>query len=361
MSPDVSIHDIQPDDLRRIARNRRSFWAALALTAVIILGAGMVAGGGWWGWSQALSETLVWALHVGAAVAPGLVWLGFFALLEREDEGGRRVAFLLWIITAALYLVTVQPLLARVFQLDAWLFMGWWADILADFLIVAPLEMLLVYLILRYGVYPGETMRRLVDGPLFGVASALGAAAIVSLIAVWPNALFTPDDVLVAGERALGYAALGGWLGYALARNRFSRTPGYYLPGVFLLVVSLHALFYALVRGAHALAFAAPLYSGLVTAAILALLSFALLAWRVRKRNRAFLNMAARVEIAQERERPPSLLGDVLQMADARAFEGARTPPPPPPTSPTPPREEDELASLKRSWEALIAEQEEKP
>lgn len=353
MSPNDILYDINPEALRRIARNRRGFWAASLLTAMAIIAAGVAAGEGWLPWPQELSKML----GLGLAAAPGVVWLGLLALLVRDDEGTRRVATILWLITGALYLVTVYPLLTHLFQVDAWLSLAWWTDVLADLLIIGPLEMLLLYLILRYGVYPGETLHRLVDGPLFGVAAALGMAAVVSAIRIWPRPAIPPTEVWIVGERALTYAVLGGWLGYALARSRFTRPPGYYLPGMFLLTVLLHALFDAILRGANALAFAFSFFAALAVAAILGLMGFLLLAWRVHRQNQAILRMAARIEIIQERERPPSLLGDIVEMVGTQETEATHTPPPPPP-APAPDRDEDELASLKRSWEALIADQE---
>ena len=356
MSPNPDLYDIHPETLRGIAQNRPGFWASLLLTAAIILGFGVVAGMGVFIWPDLPSGPPLIALKIGMAVAPGLLWMAFFFLLERRDRSIHRLHFLLWLITGVFYLVTVRPLLMQVFRLDDWLFMGWWADIVADLLIIAPLDLLLIYLILRYGVYPGETLRRLVDGPAFGVAAGLGLAAVLSLLTVWPESFLTPRDALAVSERALSYAAVGGWLGYGLARARFAHTQSYYLPGVFLLTVFLHGVFYALVRGANALTVIAPPYSGLLAAGLLAFLSFAVMARRMRQHHRAFVRMAARVEIQRERERPRSLLGDLMRMAEEQSPEERTAPPPPPP--PSSGRDEDELASLKRNWEALIAEQE---
>ncbi|HHB91573.1 MAG TPA: hypothetical protein ENK60_09735 [Anaerolineae bacterium] len=358
MASDISVFDIQPDALRRVARNRRSFWIATVLFVVLVAAAGVLGTRAWWRWPEVFEPG--WG-GLMVAIGPGLLWLLLFLLLQiKNDEGTRRVTTLLWLIAAVLYVVTVQPLLVRVFQITTWSVLGWWVELLANFLIVAPLEALLIYLILRLGVFPGETIQRLADGPLFGVATGLGVATMVSLIAIWPVSQFTPDHGMAAGAWALSYATLGGWLGYALARARYARAPGYYLPIMFLIAVSLHTLFDALGHLSNALAFILPPDTGLLAAAGLALLNFALMAWRIHRHNQAFIRMAAHIEIAQERERPPSLLADVVDMAQAGVLAASQTPPPPPPPSPTQPpaHDEDELASLKRSWEALIAEQE---
>ncbi|HIQ12410.1 MAG TPA: hypothetical protein EYH29_06040 [Caldilineales bacterium] len=351
MSPISSFLDIQPEALQRIARNRPAFWIALLLTAATLgaLGVGIA----WFGWPMGLSGAALAISKAGVVLTPGLLWMGIFALLEREEKGLHHINFLLWLVTAALYVAMVQPLLTRAFALDAWLFMSWWTDILADFLIIAPLELLLIYLVLRIGVYPTEALSRLVDGPVFGVAAGLGVAAIVNWLRVGASDPLTPWDALVAGGWAMGYGAMGGWLGYALARARLSHPVHRHLAAVFSLMVLFHTCFYALIRAVNAFTFLAP-----VLALMLASISFALLAWRMHNERLACQRLAARLEQEQKRIQSRSLLADVMRMAGAYDTDVSQTPLAPLSTSVAPSPPEDELASLKRSWEALIAEQE---
>ncbi len=362
MSPNASFIDIQPNDLRRTAQDRRSFWLSLLLAGLILLGLGVIIRR-YGAPSMAAGPTelqLAWRFFL--ALAPGLLWIGIFALLEREESDVSRVLLLLWFVTAAMYLATVHPLLTYVFQVDAWVRVGWWAAIVADFLIIGPLEMLLVYGVLRFGVYPSSVFRRQVDGPMFGVSAALGIAAVLGILnarsATFSNAGW---EFLASGQRAMAYATLGGWMGYYLGQARFKRTPNMYLAAGFFLVVLFHTLLFAMTQGLQALSMFMPMYSGFVATALFALVSFLLLARYVRKSNRNFLRMAARVELEQERERPKSLLGDVMRMAESPDMVIDTPAPPQPPVSLTItiPDDEDELQSLKRSWEALIAEQEE--
>jgi hypothetical protein len=355
-----SLADIQPQQLRALARGRRSFWLASLVLGLGVVGAGVAAAHyGLDAW-HTLPDAAQLGIRLGLALAPGLVWLALIALFARGEGALARTSLLLWLVTAVFYLVTVQPLLSRVIQVENWLFMGWWASLVADFLIIAPLQMLLLYLLLRFGVYPSPAFRRLVDGPLFGMAAGLGMAAILGWIAIWQGERFPLEqEVLQTGQRTLAYATLGAWLGFFLARARFARLHTFYLAGGFLLTVVFHTLFFALSQGAQALMPFVPRYSGLATTAALALLGGLALYWRLRKAGRAYIEAAERVEMAQAPAAPPPLLADVVRMAELQSGPTAPPPPPAPATPATEPDlEEDELASLKRSWEALIAEQE---
>ena len=358
MSPDTPVFDMQPDELRISAGNRPRFWIALGISGLIWVGVGMLVGGQWLPMPSSLSPTALQVLEIGVMVGPGLLWLGLMTLLVYRQGDLLRAMWLVWLLTAALYLVTVQPLVHQVFQVDAWATMSWTGMVLADFFIVAPLEMLLVYLVLWWGIYPSLVLRQRVDGVLFGVASGLGVAGVVGLLLLWSGEGGSLAwDVMRAGQAALAYTALGAWLGYFLAQAKFKRHHALYLPAGFLLVVALHTLFFTLSRGLASLNLFLPDYSGLGATASFALLNILVLAWRLHRSNQDVMRMATKMELMLEQHRPRSLLGDVVPLADE--VTTAPVPPPPPPARVQETSEPvDELASLKRSWDALIAEQE---
>ena len=362
MPPNVSYSDIRADDLRRVTQGRRSFWVSLLLMAVLIALTGAAVFMGWLAPLESFIPAQFWpAVQIVLALAPAGLWLLFFSVWERKNEGLRRAAFLLWLVTAALYLVTVSPLATHVFQVDDWLYVSWWSELAGRFLILAPLEMFLLYLVLRYGVYPADVFQTRTDGPIFGVAAALGVATMISLLhARTPGFVSLDQGVLYVSEMALGYAVLGAWLGYFLGQARFKRTNIFYLAASFLLVVLLHALYFFALTFVNAQTYFLPSLDGLMMAGLVAIISFLLLYWRIRKGAKAFLHMAALVEIKEEAARPKSMLADVMHLVESNQLEVRPSPPPPPPLqSGGDGRDEaDELESLKNNWESLIAEQE---
>ena len=359
MPPDVFNLNIRADDLRIAARGRRSFWLATLVLVGLVALLGVASYAGW----NRTAESYVppqfgQGLAFVLALVPALVWLTAFALFEGRNPTARRATFLLWIITSVLFFVTINPLLAYVFHITDWLFVTWWSNLLGKWLIIAPMEMFLLYLVLRFGVYPGNTMRTLTDGPLYGMAAALGMATAVGLQAVISVAFVSLSmEAVQIGEFALTYAALGAWMGYFLTVARFKRTSVFYLAAGVMATILLHGLIFFALNLVHAQARFLFDLNGLMLSFLFMAGTLVFLFWRLRKHGKDFIRIAALVEIQEERATPKSVLADVVQMVESNELEPR--PVPQPPTHDEPVRADgDELASLKQSWESLIAEQE---
>ena len=363
MPSSSSKFEILPSELRRVAQGRVSFWTSLFLTGALLLAAGIAIAGQWLTIQVALADWQQKALQIAVVLLPSLLWLALFALLVRKDAVARRAVFLLWLVTGAVWLVTVHLLLLDVFQIEQWLTATWWSGAVGDLLVIAPLEIFLIYLALRLGVYPTSAFSRRTDGPLYGVAAGLGIATIILALQTLAT---TPDLgslILQANELFLGYATLGGWMGYFLGQTRFKHTPGFFLAAGFLLTVLFHAFYFfalsAIVTWAPIDAALIPL-ARLGFAALFALLSFLFIYWRIRAANKDFQRMA---DLIDESERnaaaqSKSLLEDVVKMVETNQLKVARHPSLPP----SPVQEEDEsgdaMVKLKENWDALVSEQE---
>ncbi len=360
MPPNVSYPDIRAEDLQRAARNRPGFWAASFITAALITLAGIAIFMGWLTALDARIPAQFWpSVQLLLALTPALIWLISFSIGNRTGNGMRRAVFLLWLVTAALYFVTVNPLTAHVFQINEWLYTAWWAELLGRLLVIAPLELFFIYLVVRYGVYPTSAFQTLTDGAIYGAAAGLGVATALNLLSVFsPGFPDLSQGVLQSCEQALGYAALGALLGYFMGQARFRRTNIFYLASGLLLTVILHATFFFTLNVIRANDIFLQSLDALIFAGVFAIILFAVIYWLLRRSRRAFMRMAALLEIREEANKPKSLLADVIQMVETEQLE-IRPSPPPPPSSPGHDHDdEDELESLKKSWEALIAEQE---
>jgi RsiW-degrading membrane proteinase PrsW (M82 family) len=359
MPPNVSSPEISAESLRRVARNRAGFWLSLLLAAVVIALAGVALYLGFLDLLDGLIPKQFWPfIQVLAALAPALAWLAFFIPGVR-DGAMRRAALLLLLLSGALYLITVDPLLRQAFLVSEWLRVSWWSELLGRVLVVAPLEMLFVYVVVRYGVYPTLAFQHLVDGPIYGVAAGLGVASAINLqIANAPGFADLGQAILQSSEMALSYAALAALLGYFIGQARFRRTHVFYLAAGLLLTTLIHGLFFFALDFVRAQNLFLTSLNGLALAGLFALFTFAVIFWRIRRSHQAFIRMAALLEIQEEAQQPPSLLADVIQMVESKQLE---TPPAPPPSRAKLKNSDDgddELASLKKSWESLIAEQE---
>jgi len=360
MPKNVTYSVIHGDDLRRVIRGRRSFWLSLLITTGLITLAGAASYLGWLSPVATAIPSRFWpGAQLALALTPAVLWLAIFAIGERQNDAVRRTAFLLWFVTAVLYLVIVAPLLTRVFQINEWLYTVWWSELTGKFLITAPLETSLIYLVLRYGVYPGDQLQSLLDGPLFGVATALGVATMVNLLAVRdPGFENLNQGILFVSETALGYAALGALLGYFLAQARFRRTTIFFLAAGMFLTIILHALFFFSLHFINAQNLFLNVLNGLIFADLFALLCFWIIYWRLRQDNKTFMHTAALVDRNAETLEPKSLLADVVNQVAANALAVRPSPLPPHLKSPKAENGTNELDDLKHGWDALIAEQE---
>ncbi len=361
MPPNVSYADIRVDDLRRVAQGRRGFWFSLLLAAAL---AALAVAASLAGWANAMADLIsvqLWpALSLLLALAPALLWLIIFALGERREEGLRRLSFLLLVATAALYLLMARFLIARFFLVDTLFYGTEWVVLVDKLLIISPLEMLLIYLVLLYGAYPSAVFKQLVDGPISGVAAALGVATGVSLLSFHPTAVTQwGPSFLHMVELTLGYGAVGGWLGYFLGQARFRGTNIFYLAAGVLLTIILHALYFFTLDFLDAQSALPAPWAGVLFAFLFALSSFAIIYWRLRQDYKAFMHMAALIEIKTEAATPKSMLADVMHLVEINQIEVRPSPPPPPLDSAANADSADEISSLQQSWKALIAEQEE--
>jgi uncharacterized membrane protein YqjE len=297
------------------------------------------------------------------ALAPAFIWWLLAAFGVGENKSVRRVTFLLWLVTGALYVVLISPLISDLFQVSEWLHVTWWSDLLGRLLVIAPLEVFLIYLVLRLGVYPTEAMQTLTDGLFYGTAAALGIASAINLMEVWsPGFSSLSLQAFRVGEITLAYAAVGVWLGYFVACARFKRINVFYLAAGVLLTILLHGMFFFTLGVVDVQTLWPHPLAGIIVSGVFIALSLAVVYWRMRKCHKAFMRIAALVEIKAEQETPRSVLADVVQMVESHQLEPRPSPPPPPSDSFTTPRHDtaDELDSLKQSWEALIADQEER-
>ncbi|RUA17413.1 MAG: hypothetical protein DSY55_02175 [Clostridia bacterium] len=334
------------------------------MAGALLLAAGIAIAGQWLTIQVALVDWQQKALQLAIILLPSLLWLALFALFVRKDAVVRRAAFLLWLVTGAVWLVTVHLLLLNVFQIDQWLTVTWWSGVIGDLLVIAPLEIFLIYLALRLGVYPTSAFSRRTDGPLYGAAAGLGIATIILAVQTLAT---TPDLgrlILQTNELFLGYATLGGWMGYFLGQSRFKHTPGFFLAAGFLLTVIFHAFYFfalsAIVAWAPVIPSLIPL-ARLGFAALFALLNFLFIYWRVRVANKDFQHMADLIDESEGNAaaRSKSLLEDVVKMVETNQLKVTHNPSLPPSTPLTEGGDSgDAMAKLKEDWDALVSEQE---
>lgn len=190
------------------------------------------------------------------ALVPALLWLRFSWQRERTVLEPRQNLLLVAIISALAASAIGIPFVTDVLRVAEWLpLSGAVNRIIGYTFTVGIVQEFIRYLVLRYTVWPGYFRTRL-DGVAYGVAGAVGYAAVLNLNFV----LSTNPSVDVAAMRVFDelvrQVAGGIIVGYGLAEVRFNARP-------FPLLLAATIVFAAFVTG-----IALPLTSGLANVAL---------------------------------------------------------------------------------------------
>jgi RsiW-degrading membrane proteinase PrsW (M82 family) len=208
---------------------------------------------------------------VAVALAPCLFLLWYFYTRDKYEPEPKKLILRIFFLGAVFVIPAgvVEYLLLMPLQKYAGL---WAVAFLESFFIVAPIEEVCKFLVVKKWIYGSLEFDEVMDGVVYGVAASLGFAALENIFYV------VESGIGVGIMRALlsvpGHAFFGAILGYWLGMARFNKDKekAYLTKGV-LLAVFFHGLFNFL----------------LLTRSVLSLLVFGLilfLAFRVRKNLR---------------------------------------------------------------------------
>ena len=220
---------------------------------------------------------------VPLALIPALLWLVYFYLRDiHEPEPTHYVVgvFLLGALVAAPLATFVTD---AVFKVPTWGVLPRWGltEAVAAFLIIAPVQEVSKYLIVRYTVYLSTEFDEPMDGIVYMTAAGLGFATALNIQQMTrsPQVALT-TAAINAVTVTLAHASLSGVVGYALGRAKFLGSEGHQTR---VLAVGL-AVAMALSGGFSMIEHVATRHGldyrpawGLASAALFAMLVFALL------------------------------------------------------------------------------------
>jgi protease PrsW len=164
------------------------------------------------------------------ALIPAVLWLIYFYLSDvHEPEPTHYVVgvFLLGALVAAPIATFVTDAL---FKVPAWGVLPRWGltEIVAAFLIVAPVQEVAKYLVVRYTVYLSAEFDEPMDGIVYMTAAGLGFATALNVQQMTraPQVALT-TAAINAVTVTLAHASLSGVVGYALGRAKFIGSAGH--------------------------------------------------------------------------------------------------------------------------------------
>ncbi|MGC9356660.1 MAG: PrsW family glutamic-type intramembrane protease [Anaerolineae bacterium] len=247
-----------------------------------------------------LKPTLTgWAL-LGAgiilALVPALIWLLFFYQQDRLEPEPKGYVLSVFLLGALLAQAVGIPLLRDLFEVQRWLPLTTWGNILGSILVVGVTQEFLKYAAVRYSVYRSLEFDERVDGVVYGTAAGLGYATVLNLnYVLGSGGVNLSAGVIRVVVTTLAQASFAGVTGYFLGRARFEDEPVWWLPSGVALAALLNGLFtYA--RGeltTTALDLTGGGFNpwpGLILGGVVALATFGLVFYLIRRANRLTLS-----------------------------------------------------------------------
>ncbi len=190
------------------------------------------------------------------ALVPPALWIVFSWWRERRAELPRYNLIAVAIISALAANAIGIPVIDNVFTVDRWLPLGSAIDRIVGYTFtIGTVQTLIVYLVLRYVVWP-QSFRIRLDGVAYGASSAVGYAAVLNLQSSFTSAAPPFVSAMQTFNQQAIMLCVGIIVGYGLSEVRFNIQP-------FPLILALALALASLVTG-----IAIPLIAGFASASI---------------------------------------------------------------------------------------------
>jgi len=289
-----------------VSQDRTSLWRAgiiqiVGLVAYVVVAEVIVA---------VLRPTIgaEWLLPISLVLAlvPAALWLAFFYAQDRLEPEPKVYVLGVAILGALLAAAVGQPLINDVFRVPEWIGTNRVTEILGSILIVGFIQEFLKYAAVRYSIYYSSEFDQRIDGVLYGTAAGLGYATFINLSTALGSGGINSAELSAGIIRmvvvALEQAALGGFIGYFIARTKFDDEPVWWMPAGITIAAIVNGLF-SWLRGElttspltiSATGLSAGGYNpwpALILAAIVAAGLLAVTFWLMRRANRLTLSGA---------------------------------------------------------------------
>jgi protease PrsW len=204
-------------------------------------------------YSLSFDAKTITQLAIGVTLVPGLLWLLFFYLEDKYEK--EPISLLLGIFVAggiAAYAIA-KPLTSILMPEVAILEQSFLGNFINQFLIEACIEMLTIFMIVRYTVYFSDEFNEPADGLIYSIAAGLGFAATYNILYISGLNAINPGVVL---SRMISFylviAIFSGIMGYFIGIAKFSEKGNAYKEFLmligFLIAVLLNAVFFTLLQ-----------------------------------------------------------------------------------------------------------------
>jgi RsiW-degrading membrane proteinase PrsW (M82 family) len=180
------------------------------------------------------------------SIIPALFWLSFFYQRDRLEPEPRHYVLGVFFLGAFLAYSVGIPLVRQVFKVQNWLYLTTWGYVLGSIFIVGVIYQFLIYVAIRYTVYPTKEFDEWIDGIIYATAAGLGFATVLNIYRVIDlGGAKLVISAIFCVVTALAYASFASVIGYSLAMVKFRK--GYsqlrLMAGIFIAAV-LNGIFF---------------------------------------------------------------------------------------------------------------------
>ena len=221
------------------------------------------------------------------AVVPAAIWFTVFYMQDRAEPEPKQYLFGVFALGLLLAAAIGQPLIQNVFQVNTWAGGSLALRLLAGITIVGAIQEFLKYAAVRYSVYRSPEFDERIDGIIYGAAAGLGYATFLNVNYVISNG---GVDLGVGAVRAavvaLAQASFAGVTGYFLGRAKFENRGPFWLPVGLVLAAVLNGVSSTLLSEISRTGLRSTPLNGLILAAALATITFAVLFAIMRRGSR---------------------------------------------------------------------------
>ncbi|HPG73845.1 MAG TPA: PrsW family glutamic-type intramembrane protease [Bacteroidales bacterium] len=209
-----------------------------------------------------LSLTGGWQIlfSLGVTLLPGLLWLWFFYMQDKYEKEPKQILLGVFVL-GGLAAYTLSKPLIELISPDVSVFeQSLLNEFLIAFLITGMIQMLVVFITVRYSIYFSDEFNEPADGVIYSIAAGLGFAAVYNI--TYLNSLESMNMGVVITRiinfylvMAIFSGIMGYFIGFAKFSNRSNMGRDLFMCIGLLLAVLLHALYYTVLSKVQGMAF----------------------------------------------------------------------------------------------------------
>jgi RsiW-degrading membrane proteinase PrsW (M82 family) len=190
-----------------------------------------------------------WLTPIGVVLAliPAVLWMIFFYTQDSSEPEPRAYVIAIAVLGALLAAAVGQPLIHDFFRASSWIGRDALTEILGSILVVGFTQEFIKYAAVRFSIYYSSEFDQRVDGVIYGTAAGIGYAAYLNIATIAASGGISGTELSAGAIRmvvtTLAQGALGGLVGYFIARAKFDDEPVWWMPVGLTIAAAVNGLF----------------------------------------------------------------------------------------------------------------------